>query len=155
MTPATSFALADDLLDDLPGALREIVEVAGRTAALALVAARGGTEVYFPSPRNLADDHWLVALVGREAAEKLCAHFVLRRPLDRDTRDDDFFEHKGAGALVELPVGAGLRRAMRRTAVRDMTKAGDSASKIALALGVSSRFVTRTRSELRAAGEIE
>lgn len=59
--------------DYLPGLLAEIAEVAGLDAALKVAEARGGSRTHFPA--RAPDGHWLVELVGREAANKLCAHF--------------------------------------------------------------------------------
>jgi hypothetical protein len=59
--------------DGLPELLVEIAEVAGLDAALKIAEARGGTRTHFPA--RAPDGHWLVELVGREAADKLCAHF--------------------------------------------------------------------------------
>lgn len=57
----------------LPGVLAEIAEVADIDAALRISQAKGGSRNYFPL--RAADGHWLVELVGREAADKICAHF--------------------------------------------------------------------------------
>ncbi|MBX3527539.1 MAG: hypothetical protein KF904_15150, partial [Rhodoblastus sp.] len=72
----------------LPPLLNEIAEVAGVVAAVAIAEARGGTRVHFPA--RAPDGHWLVALVGREAADELCAHF-------RATQ--------AGGSYVLIPVG--------------------------------------------------
>lgn len=59
-----------DMLDpeDFPGILRDIAEVAGVEAALAVVRRRGGEVAGFPSARFLRKDHWLVEAVGFEKA---------------------------------------------------------------------------------------
>lgn len=56
---------------ELPGVLQEIAEAAGVDAALAIARARGGVRAWFPAaPR---DDSWIVQLVGRAAADAICA----------------------------------------------------------------------------------
>lgn len=60
-------------LDQLPETLREIAEVIGLEATIALVRARGGTSIYIPAYSK--DDHWLTKVVGKDAADALCAHF--------------------------------------------------------------------------------
>ncbi|MGA8169798.1 MAG: hypothetical protein WB816_03015, partial [Methylocystis sp.] len=65
--------------DYLTGVLREIADLfpenpgEGLRAALAIAEARGGTEAHFPA--RAPDDHWLTRAVGREAADRICAHF--------------------------------------------------------------------------------
>ena len=107
----------------LPPLLNEIAEVAGVVAALAIAEARGGTRVHFPA--RAPDGHWLVALVGREAADKLCAHF-------RATQ--------AGGSYVLIPVGPkNFYSRARRRAIE--LRGQKSASAIALDLGVTERAV--------------
>lgn len=57
----------------LPAVLQEIADVAGIDAAWTIARARGGTNVFLP--RRVGPRHWLVGLVGLEAAQKICTHF--------------------------------------------------------------------------------
>ena len=57
----------------LPKFTRQIARVAGLDAALALAAAHGGTRIYIP--RNLPADHWLITLVGQDAAQRMAREF--------------------------------------------------------------------------------
>jgi hypothetical protein len=57
----------------IPAAVAELAEVAGWDAAWALVRAKGGTTVFLP--RRVQSGHWLVEIVGLEAARKICAHY--------------------------------------------------------------------------------
>lgn len=57
----------------LPQVIAEISRVAGPDAAWALVREWGGRNVYIPP--KVDDDHWLVKLVGREAADAICSHY--------------------------------------------------------------------------------
>ena len=57
----------------LPETLAEIAEVIGVEAALRIGQLKGGADCYIPA--GVTDDHWLTKLIGREAAQKLCAHY--------------------------------------------------------------------------------
>lgn len=107
-----------------------------------------------PSPKSLHDDHWLVGLLGRETAEKLCRDFVVHHPREHRGTGRSFLTHNGAGANIELPKGQVFERLARYALVRDMTIGGKSKYEIAMRLGSTSRNVTRVRAVLRAAGEI-
>lgn len=115
----------------LPSILAEIAEAAGLEATLKLAAARGGTEVYIPAA--CSDDHWLVACVGREAADLTCRYFA-----------------SGHGGIsLRLPLGPqGSIAEMRRIADR-MIAEGRPTSEIARAVGYTSRTVERRRARLR------
>lgn len=90
----------------LPELLAEIADVAGLEAALAIAEAKGGQRVYLP-PYPKAD-HWLVATVGLDAAQKICEHFRL---LDPDGR-----EQGGRNVPLVVPMGpsAGAGNIARR-----------------------------------------
>ena len=109
----------------LPPLLNEIAEVAGVVAALAIAEARGGTRVHFPA--RAPDGHWLVALVGREAADKLCAHF-------RSTQ--------AGGCHVDVPLGPKNFYAQARRRALEM-RDEKSKAQIALELRVSERVVRK------------
>ena len=111
----------------LPEVLAEIAEAAGLDAALQIAEEHGGTRMSFPAflPEG---DHWLTTCVGREAAEKLCAHFR------QGTGGDGF-----GGAYVLIPRGptgaiAGARRRMAKV-LREGGSAADAARAAALLAG--------------------
>ena len=58
----------------LPPILRDIVDLVGMHPTMKLVEAYGGVRLYVPKG-ELAEDHYLVRLIGREAAEKLQAMY--------------------------------------------------------------------------------
>ncbi len=111
----------------LPGVLSDIAEVAGEDAALAIAAARGGTQVYIP-PRP-AIDHWLCRLIGRDAAMAVADKLTC-----------------GVGPLrVDLPLGPTGRAARGRAQVDALLRAGRSERDIALATGYTNRAIRRRR----------
>ena len=113
----------------LPGALAEIAAVAGEDAALAIAAARGGTQVYIPP--DPGRDHWLARLVGHKAATAIA---------DRLTC--------GVGGIrVELPLGPKGHAARVRAKVDRMLNQDPPASErdIALATGYTIRGIRYRR----------
>lgn len=60
--------------DLLPYILQDLAEQIGLPLTMRLVAHYGGTRLYIPKG-DMADDHQLVKLIGREAAEKLQAMY--------------------------------------------------------------------------------
>jgi DNA-binding NarL/FixJ family response regulator len=113
----------------LPGILADIAALAGETAALQLAAARGGTRVYLPA--RAADGHWLVAAVGRPAADLICREFG------------------GAGTQTEIPLGPVGTLAQVRRRIGEMEAEGCSEREIATALGIAGRTVRRRRAARR------
>ncbi len=113
----------------LPQVLAEIAEVAGIEAAWELAGAVGGTYVHIPS-RQMPDDHWLVELVGREAADKIAAHFA------------------GDNARLRLLIPM-ARDAQRRQRLVKALEAGMSAPDAAASAGVHVRTAHRARRRLR------
>lgn len=118
-------------MTDLPGILAEIADIAGEDAALAVAAARGGTQIYIPpSPDR---DHWLSHLVGVQAAKAIA---------DRLTC--------GVGGMrVELPLGPKGHAARVRAKVDRMIKDKRSERDIALATGYTIRGVRKRKAKLR------
>lgn len=60
-------------LNLLPGELREIAQIIGIPATMALVEQYGGVGLYVP--KELREDHPLIALIGAENAQKLSQHY--------------------------------------------------------------------------------
>jgi hypothetical protein len=58
----------------LPASVRELVEVIGLAAALAIVEARGGVRLSVPTKATA--DHWLVEVIGLPALEQLVAVYA-------------------------------------------------------------------------------
>lgn len=113
----------------LPPLLAEIAEVAGDRAALLLLSEYGGQRVYFPL--RAADNHWLVRLVGREAADAICNLFATRIDAER--------EKSRHGAGVVIPVAdAGARGRAKRLAMK-MLADGKSVNEVVKAAGVCQR----------------
>lgn len=123
------------MTDALPGILQEIAELVGEHAALAIASRAGGTRMYFPTHAD--DRHWLVACVGREAADKLCDHFAV----------------DGRGQRIEIPlyVGGTYRQFVRAVAqrVHKLDAEGASSTEIVRKVGVTQRSVHRHRARHR------
>ncbi len=125
--------MADDF-SYLPGVLAEIAEVAGLIAALAVAEKLGGGRTHFPA--SAADDHWLTRLVGREAADKICAHF---RATSR------------GGIQVDIPLGPrGFYRNARKRALALMAE-GVSTYETARRLGIDRSTVRRLKARSKGA----
>lgn len=60
-------------LNLLPGELREIAQLIGIPATMALAGKYGGVGLYVP--KELRADHPLIALIGAENAQKLSQHY--------------------------------------------------------------------------------
>ena len=116
----------------LPGILAEIALVAGEDAALAIAAARGGTQIYVPPVPDAG--HWLSRLVGHQSALKIG---------DRLTC--------GVGGMrVDLPLGPRGHAAQIRARVDRLIGEGRSERDIALATGYTVRGVRRRKALLGA-----
>lgn len=111
---------------DLPGILSEIADAAGLPAALALAARAGGTEIYVPLADHLTPDHWLVALVGADAARAIARRW-------------------GGGGGILIPLGPAGSRARIWRAIAKALDAGYSAAEAARRAGVHQRTVYRHR----------
>jgi hypothetical protein len=117
--------------EGLPALLAEIAEVAGLEAALAIAEARGGSRTVFPA--RAPDGHWMVELIGREATDKLCAHF----------------RSGGGGIELDVPMGpvAYYRKARRRLA--QLVDEGVPVARAAHQIGLHLRTARRWRSRAR------
>jgi DNA-binding NarL/FixJ family response regulator len=120
----------------LPGVLAEIAEVAGEAAAVQICARAGGTRVYIPA--TCSDDHWLVECVGREKADRICAHLA---------------GGERSGQRYEIPLAErGAYRALRMAVARqvhELDAAAKSSRDIAREAGISQRTVHRHRAAHR------
>ncbi len=124
------------MTEKLPGVLAEIASVDGEAAALAIASRAGGTRIYLPARAD--DQHWLVATVGRAAADKLCEHFAIGGQ---------------RGQRIEIPLFVGgtykqLRRAIHQR-FEELEADGESSQRIARVTGVTQRTVHRKRSRRR------
>lgn len=117
-------------MTELPGILREIAEVAGEEAALAIARARGGTQVYIPE--KAAPGHWLTELVGLELAGAIIRQLTC----------------EVGGRRVDLPLGPCGHAAGQRARVDAMIRDNRSERDIALATGYSIRAVRRRRARI-------
>lgn len=61
-------------VDLLPGILQDLAGLIGLPLTMRLVEQHGGVRLYIPKG-DMADEHELVALIGRAAAEKLRAMY--------------------------------------------------------------------------------
>jgi hypothetical protein len=123
----------------LPPLLAEIAEVAGPVAALQLAKAKGGVKCYIPA--RAPDDHWLVQCVGREAADKLCAHFVAA--IDSDSG------RSLHGVTILLPLGESGSRVEARRRAREALEEGKSLSEAARRGGLHERTVSNIRARMK------
>lgn len=113
----------------LPPLLDDIAEAAGLQAALLLMREYGGKRVYIPV--RAPEGHWLVRLVGREPADKICALFA--------TRIDSEREKSRHGAEITIPIaGAGAMGAARRRAMELLDK-GAPVNEVVRVSGVCQR----------------
>lgn len=119
----------------LPAVLAEIADAAGLPAALAIADHCGGTKTHLPG--RAPEGHWLVELVGREAADKICNHFRSR----------------DGGVTLRIPLGPkGFYNQARRRA-EEMIEQGKSSRAIASALGIHQRSVERYRARAKDIGK--
>jgi hypothetical protein len=113
-------------MSDWSGIMTVIAEAAGDAAALQIQHAKGGLEaVSFPRPEHLNPNHWLVDLVGMEAATAVCSAI--------------------GGRKVTIPMGATANLGRRWRAMQTAMEGGASNSEAALAAGVHQRTVRRYR----------
>lgn len=118
--------------DALPALLAEIAEVIGVAATLRLADARGGGRVTIPS--RAPEGHWLPGLLGRDAADRLCAHFRTLSP-----------EGAARGVELDLPRGPTGTLASARRRMAQSMDAGSSAEAAARSAGMSRRTAYRMK----------
>ena len=107
--------------------LNEIADVAGVRAALLIGRDKACQRVYIPTP-PLAAGHWLIQLVGDEAAALICRRW--------------------GGNRLDIPPALGGQMRRRRRAITEMTKNGMSINDISRALGVARSTVTDQRRKI-------
>jgi hypothetical protein len=114
-------------MSDLPLILEEIEEVAGRTAALLIVRARGGERVMIP--KTAREGHWLSNAVGLDAARAIVERL--------------------GGETIVLPADPtrGLKGAQRAAA--EAIGRGLSANEAARVSGLTRRAIEKRRQRLR------
>ena len=125
------FADDEDAMKPFTGVLGEIEAHAGRAAAEKIAEAKGGSRVFIPGTAR--EGHWLVDLVGMEAAAKLCWLF------------------RGAGeggSYVKIPKGNMTYYQRARLKIDALLGQGLSLDKIALEAGVDLSTVQRRRKAL-------
>lgn len=121
-------------LQGLPDLMIEFAQVAGLEAAWRLFETRGGNRIYIPA--RAGDGHWLVQIVGREAADRICAHFAAG----------------DKGMEYELPLGpTGIKAALRRR-LETLIAEGASSTAITREIGITRRSVSRHRARMAAVG---
>jgi hypothetical protein len=118
---------------ELPAIIAEIAEVAGADAAWELAREKGGLTIFIPA--HARSGHWLVKLLGQEAADKICAHYRHLSP-----------EGRFNGGMLLIPMAASAQAARRW---HDVLRSGLSATGQAKAMGVHERTVWRRRARHR------
>jgi len=107
--------------------LNQIADVAGVRAALLIGRDKSCQRIYIPKP-PVAHDHWLVQLVGDEAANKIAKRW--------------------GGHGLDIPPALGGQMRRRRRAIAEMTTNGMSINRISRALGVARSTVTDQRRKM-------
>lgn len=114
--------------EGLPQTLTEIARVAGVRAAL-LIGTHHVGQIYIPGRDRLSGTHWLVRLVGLEAALSLATTF-------------------GPGTL-DIPAALVSQGRQRREAMLRMSDEGLSLNEIATRLGINRSTVVKARRRAR------
>ena len=135
--------------DDFPiedqSFLAELESAIGADATLSLIEAKGGTNIFIPA--TITPDHWLVDLLGLDAAAKLCEYFAVGAV---NAHGDTVGLR---GGVYTIPNNKTRARGLRyRQAVLTASLAGRTVTEIALHLGIHIRNVKRWRAKLRAEG---
>lgn len=115
----------------LPASVRDLVEVIGLDAALAIVEARGGVRLYVPEAATV--DHWLAGLIGLEALAALTEVYA---------REE-----------IDVPRCAGALRALREREIVAEAEAGASNAELARRHHYTERGIRKLRR--RVEGETE
>lgn len=116
-----------------------IAAVIGAGAALVLFRARGGARITIPA--RAPDGHWLVELIGREAADALCDHYRQGTPSNSMRGAELDLPRGPTGVMGEFaPTLARARRVMA-----EALAAGHSAEEAARQAGLTRRTAYRMR----------
>lgn len=110
----------------------QIAEVIGLPAAIRLAEVRGGARLTVPA--RAPAGHWLVELLGRDAADSLCAHYRTLSP-----------EGAERGVEIDMPRGPTGTLAQARRRMAEALDAGVNAEAAARATGLSRRTAYRMR----------
>lgn len=115
-------------MDELPEIVATIADAAGMDAAWTIVRAKGGQQVFIPARPN--QGHWLVKLVGMEAAQAICQRLSVN--------------NRGDSHIIPL-----ASKARRAEAYRHAVEAGQPPNQVAAALGVHRRTVFRNIAKVK------
>lgn len=130
------------MTSSLPGLLGEIADIAGTDVAMEIARRYGGTRVSIPP--HPGPDHWLVQLVGRDTADKICRGLAI---IDADGRP-------GAIRREVLPIGPNsvLKLARRRAA--EALESGASGREAARQAGLHERTIWRMKAKDKDQGDL-
>ncbi|MBF0605710.1 MAG: hypothetical protein HQL07_18705 [Nitrospirae bacterium] len=103
--------------------IREIESVIGKKSLPLLLTRYAGQRVYVPSPENLQNSHDLVTFLGRENAEKFCAHF--------------------SGERMHIPMNNAAKIFSRNQAIIKDYSTGMKVNDLARRYGISARTVEK------------
>ena len=117
---------------DLSPTAQILARICGLQGALSLAREYGGRQVYIPTPATLHAQHKIVAVLGMDTAQALCAEL--------------------AGTRLNIPLCLGPLRAARDRQIWDAYTAGESCFSIARRHGLNSRSVWRIVQRLRECG---
>lgn len=122
-------------MNELPGILADIADIAGVQVAYEIARSHGGVRVSIP-PRA-QDGHWLTELVGFDVADEICRGLSTLDP-----------EGKLRGVQNEvIPRGpAALLKAARRQASKALAE-GKSAREAARISGLHERTIWRMKAD--------
>lgn len=123
----------------LPEFLQYIADLVGREAALKLAeACGGGDRVYIPAPEALKEGHWLVKIIGMEAAMIVAKDFAVLSPKGRIS-----------GGRVLIPLGPLSARDKLHQQILEAAASGLSNETIARKFKVDVTTVRRIRRRRR------
>lgn len=107
----------------LPASVRDLVDVVGMPAALAIVEARGGIRLCVP--KRVTPDHWLVDLIGVDALQALISVY--------------------SGEEIEVPRCYAALRAIRDQQIVAEAEAGASNAELARKHNYTERGIRKLR----------
>lgn len=105
--------------------LNQIADVAGERAALVLGTEKAGLQIYIPD--RVTKDHWLVSLVGWDAAKAIASKWGTQH--------------------ITMPVAMNGDRRRRAAKIAELIEKGYSNNEIVRMTGVSRRTVIEHRSK--------